>query len=356
MKLKRLFYLAACIGLFLMILASGCAEPEPETIKVEPQEEEVLQEPVAEIETPALVEPQIEPEVAEPGVNMLLNLTPGDITTYEVKTVDTQEVKWEGSVPESPSFEDGRNYTRSQIKFTQEIISLDADGSATAKITIDSLKFRSILKNKTIINFDSTKMAAGNILANLIGNSYTISITPDGKMTSINTFGALKGLGGESSQAQAARNLLKSEVIRKRHALVPLPDMNQNPVQLEGEWSETKTHSFGSMGSNSFEKIYTFEDIEERQGKKVALVFMGAIPSAEAGDTANQAQQSMTQIFDTQETYEGQLRFDLDEGKVEEYSEKLDIQWTVIMPVSGQGDPPVLKMSAIRSYDLKKIN
>jgi hypothetical protein len=52
------------------------------------------------------------------------------------------------------------------------------------------------------------------------------------------------------------------------------------------------------------------------------------------------------------------LRFDLDNGKVSEYSEKLDVNWVSAMPQRDQqkGSPVILKMNASRSYELKKID
>jgi hypothetical protein len=64
----------------------------------------------------------------------------------------------------------------------------------------------------------------------------------------------------------------------------------------------------------------------------------------------------MVDMFDTQEKYTGQLSFDSDNGRAEGYSEKLEIQWIAVMPARERGDPPVLKMSASRSYDLEKID
>jgi hypothetical protein len=355
---KALLSILACMCLFLFILTPGCGEPKPEAVKVAPEAEEPIVESIeVEAEAPAEPEKPVQPAVS--GANLFLTFAPGDVTTYQVKTTDTQEVKWEGTVPKGPNFEDGRNYNKTEITFTQKILDVDANGVATANIKIDKLKFHSIVRNRTTINFDSTKTAAGNLLANLIGKSYTISIAPNGEVVIIDTKKALTGFGGPSRAAKAAQELLNPNVIKRRHALLVLPDADQNPIQLEEQWSGTKTYSFGLMGSNAYERIYTLEDIEEKVDGKVAVVSMEAVPSTEfsEGQTTGQAQ-GMSQMFDTQETYTGQLRFDLDNGRLEEYSEKLDVQWVAVMPLGNQqkGEPSVLKMSAARSYDLKKID
>ncbi|MHC4265284.1 MAG: hypothetical protein ACYSUK_05040 [Planctomycetota bacterium] len=352
MKLKRLFCFTARICLFFLFLISGCGEPEPEVVKLAPEPEKPL---VETIEAEVIAEPEILVPPAEPGVNLALQFTAGDVTTYEIETIDAQEVNWKGSVPRTSSFKNGRNYHKVQMTFTQKILSVDDNGIAKARITIDKLRDFSIVKNKTAINFDSSKKDEDSILSKLIGRSYTISITPAGKVSSINSKKARVGLTEFTYEAKVANDLLKPDAIKRRHALLRLPNTDLNPVQPQGQWSNTKTHSFGLMGSSAFERIYTLEDIEGNEDGKLAVASMEAIPSAEAGE---ERPGGMSGMFDTQETYAGQLIFDSDNSKVKEYSEKLDVQWTAVMPAKNQqkGSPPVLKMSASRSYDLKKVD
>jgi hypothetical protein len=352
MKLKRLFCFTACICLLSLILISGCGEPEPEAVKLAPEPEQPLEETI-EVEVEAPAEPEIPVPTAEPGVDLALQFNVGDVTSYQVKIIDTQEVKWEGSVPGTSKFQDGRNNLRIQVKFTQEILEVDDKSTAIARITIDDLKYRSIIKNETVINFDSSDTAPGSVLSNLIGKSYTISMKPNGVVGVIDNKGVVEGFFGSTKILKAARDFVKEDAIKKRHSLLLLPDEDKNPLQTEDKWSNTIIYPFGMMGSNAYERIYTFEDIEENNDGKRALVYMEAIPSAETGEAAQTG--GMADMFDAQETYTGQLSFDLDNGRVEEYSEKLGIQWIAVMPGRETGDPPVLKMSAGRSYVLEKI-
>ncbi|MHC4131003.1 MAG: hypothetical protein ACYSSP_05795 [Planctomycetota bacterium] len=353
MKLKRLFCFTVCFCLLSLILISGCGEAEPKAVKLAPETEKPAEE-IAEAELEVPAEPQIQEQPVESGVNLSLKFSPRDIATYQVKTIDIQEVKWEGSVPKNSKFTDGQNYRIIIITFRQKILNVDENGVAKARITIDKLEFRHVVKNETKIVFDSTKDSTEKFLGGLIDRSYTISITPNGEAEVIDTKKARSGLGGPSLTAQAALGLLEPNAIKRRHSLLLLPDPNQNPVTPQEQWSKNETYSFGLMGSNSYEKIYTFKGVEEKDDEKAALVSMEAIPGA--GEAAQSS--GMTDMFNSEEKYAGWLSFDLDRGNVKDYSEKLTVQWVSLMPTSNkqQAEPAVLRMSAGRSYDLKRID
>jgi hypothetical protein len=355
MNLKSIFRSIAYIFFFSIIFVSGCGETEPKAVTVTPELEKPAEEIVeAEVEVPN--EPQIHQQPVESGANLALRFSPGDINTYFVRTVDTQEVKWEGSVPKNSNFENGQNYNKVEMRFTQEIIGVGENGAALAKITIKGLKYQSMVRNRKILDYDSTNRATGNAMDFLIGRSYKITISPNGNVDVIDTSKLLGDLSKKSLRFELGKNLIKPDVIKKRHGLLILPDAGQNPIEKGGQWSQTKTFSFGLMGSNAYERKYTLKDIQQKEGAKIGTVSMKAIPSAEI-QTPSQAQ-GMAEMFDTQELYVGELNFDLDKGKVKDYVERLNIQWTAVMPTSNrqQGQPPVLKMSADRSYFLQKVN
>ncbi|MHC5073662.1 MAG: hypothetical protein ACYTFE_02415 [Planctomycetota bacterium] len=355
MMRNRLFWVVVCICSLLVFFVCGCGEPKQETVKVAPEPIEPEVEIVEEEPAPPIIEPQEPPEPVESGANLVLRFSPGDITTYFVRTVDTQQVKWEGSVPENSNFKDGQNNNKVEMRFTQEIIGVDESG-ALAKITIKGLKYQSMVRNRKIVDYDSTNRATGNVMDFLIGRSYTITISPNGDVDVIDTSELLADLSEKSLRFRLGNNLIKPDVIKRRHGLLILPDVDQNPIEKDGQWSQTKTFSFGLMGTNAYERKYTLKDIQQEEGAKIGTVSMKAIPSAEI-QTPNQAQ-GMAEMFDTQELYVGELKFDLDEGNVKEYVERLNIQWTAVMPTSNrqQEQPPVLKMGADRSYYLQKVD
>jgi len=365
MNSKRFRCLTICISLFLLIVISGCGreKPEPPTITLQAQKPVTEPEPARpeaeiaeEVQQTESIAPQERAEPDESGANLALQFTTGDVTTYHVAITDTQEVKWEGSVPDNSKFKDGKNYNKVEMKFRQEIIDVNANGDALASITIEGLKYQSIVRDETIINYDSTNPRSIKVLNYLIGRSYTIKIHPNGNVDVVDTSKMLTGLRKSPLSVELGKDLMKQDNIQRRHGLLILPDADQNPIRNEEQWSQTNTYSFGLMGTSVYEREYTLKDIEEQDGVRVALVLMEGIPSAEIENPSRAV--GMAQMFDTQEKYAGQLKFDLDNGNVEEYVERLNVQWVAIMPANNQDKkpPPVLKMIADRSYYLKKID
>jgi hypothetical protein len=65
-------------------------------------------------------------------------------------------------------------------------------------------------------------------------------------------------------------------------------------------------------------------------------------------------------MFENTETYTGELKVDLNAGKVEKCLEILESEWIAVEPTVGQKDgekePAVLTMTAMRLYSLEKID
>jgi hypothetical protein len=71
-----------------------------------------------------------------------------------------------------------------------------------------------------------------------------------------------------------------------------------------------------------------------------------------------QAVNPLMGMFDSMETYEGGLRFDLNAGQLREYSERLEAEWVTVDPAAvqrGDANPAVLRMSAVESYKLERV-
>jgi len=97
----------------------------------------------------------------------------------------------------------------------------------------------------------------------------------------------------------------------------------------------------------------------EKAGKQMAVVEMKAIPGASAEQRQQeQASSALSKMFDSTEKYTGRLELDLASGKIARYSENLQIDWLVVNPEAKNDgkEPSALKMIAIISYDLEKIN
>ena len=88
---------------------------------------------------------------------------------------------------------------------------------------------------------------------------------------------------------------------------------------------------------------------------------MKAIPSSEIAEQLHKEEgaSAVSKLFENTEEYSGQLQMDLTGGKVEKYYEQLQSQWVAVDPSVEQEDdkePAALKMIAIRTYSLEKID
>ncbi len=329
-------YLASVVVCSLL-LAAGCAPPGEEVAK-----------PKVEIEKQTPKVP------AEKSAIIALKFNPKDSTTYKVITRAERNIKWEGDLPEEPTFKGGRNYNRHEMTFTQEIQSVDDRGNAIAKITIDGLKYLSIVKDDAAYKFDSAKPKDPNHpLAKLIGQSYTIKIAPTGEVIEvIDTKEAeMAARGGTTIPATALRRL-RPEVIKERHGNLILPDAEKNQLHIGDNWSNKRSFDFGMLGSESYEKIYTLNQIKNQDNRQIAVVEMDAIPASE---TPEEQSAKFLKRSDNTKTYTGELEIDLTAGKVRKYREKLQQEWTVDFSSSEQ-EPVILTMSATRFYSLEKVD
>jgi hypothetical protein len=309
--------------------------------------------------------PEVKPEKKKPKAaakdvaNMELKFSPGDSTTYRVITEAERSLKWEGNVPDEPTFKGGRNYDRLEMTFSQEIQSVNDMGNAIAKITVKELKSSSISKDSLAFEFDSLKPKDPNHpLAKLIGQSYTIKITPTGKIIEVaDTKKAELAVSSGSAPPRVALRLLQPEIISERHGTLILPDANKNQLHIGDNWSNTKTFFFGMMGSESYEKIYTLKAIKDQDNRRLAFIEMNAIP---ASKTSKEQVADYFKDSDSNKIYTGELKLDLTTGKIDKYSEKQQSEWITVFPSTeqktGKEGPAVLTMSDIRIYNLEKID
>ena len=324
-----------------LLLAAGCAPAGKEATKPEVK-----------------VEKQISKAKTGKVATIALKFSPQDSTTYRVIIEAERGIKWEGSVPEEPTFKGGRNYDRREMTFSQEIQSIDDKGNAIAKITIKEIKYSSVVKDSSVFEFDTSKPKDPNHpLAMLIGQSYTIKIAPTGEVIGvIDTKEAETAARKGSVIPSTALKLLNPETIKERHGALLLPATDKNQLHIGGNWSNTRTFSFGMMGSESYEKIYTLNNIKNQDNRQVAIIEMNAIPASE---TPKEQATKFSKRSDKTKTYTGELELDLTAGKVKKYLEKLQQEWITDFPSDEQKTaqgPVILTMSATRLYSIEKID
>ncbi len=298
---------------------------------------------------------------AQPA-KLALKFTPDDLTTYKVITEMDKSVKWEGPLPEKPfEFRGGSTGNRVEVTFTQRIQSVDDKGNAVAQITVKGLKYLGKVKDNVVLDFDSSREKdANNPLFKLIGQSYTIEVSPAGQVLKvIDVSDAQAAVGGSSSANKTASVLLSPDVIKERHTIPGLPAADKNRLRTGDNWSSIKAFSFDMMGSKSYEKIYTLKEIKKVNNQQIAVAEMKAIPSSEMAEELHKEQVSgaFTKMFDNTEAYSGKLALDLTAGKVQEYFEKFRTEWVMVDPRPDPNkEPAALKMAATRLYSIEKID
>ena len=292
-----------------------------------------------------------------------LKFTPGDSANYKLIMENEDSVAFEGSIAESSRFKSGGNCTKTEMTFNRQIQSVDNNSNAVVKITVRDLKYSSVRDGNTLLDFDSAKEKdRDNPFAKLIGQSYTIEIAPDGQVKRvIDTEQALAAVRGSEPANKAASRLLTPDTIEKIHGTLVLPEAGKGRLQPGQSWSNVKAFDYRMLGSGSYEKIYTVKEIKKQGDQRIAVVQMNAVPSsADANDLRKErATRAFSDMFDTTQTYTGRLELDLNSGKVQKYSEKLQSQWLMVDPEAeqkGDEEPSAVKMGVVRSYSLERAD
>jgi hypothetical protein len=289
------------------------------------------------------------------GASATLKFTQGQSQTYLSVVENQRGIDYQG-MEDKKSFKDSTNQSYIEMTFDQMIEGVDENGIATAKITINKLKYKSIYKNDTIIDFDSAK-DKDQPLAKLLGKSYTIQINPQGKVVKVLDTKLVRAAVKQMPDRKAAVALFEKEIVENRHNIPALPDQ---PVKLKNgqTWNSKKTHSFNMMGSKTFDRIYTLDKIEKTDSDKVATITMQGIPAADDPKEAGE-QNFMAKLFDNKINYTGNTTFNLTTGQLDSFSEELSSEWVAVDPAAvaqGSAKPDSLMMTASLKTSLKRID
>jgi hypothetical protein len=339
MSSTKMCRLAMNVAICLLLVIAGCAGPSKKAEQT-----------------------KIEPVQQESPVELALKFTPQESTTYRLARENDRSVIWEGPVESKPKgFTGGHTGNRMEMTFTQKIRSVGDKGNAVAEITIAALKYVTRVKDNITLDFDSSRQEdMDNPLGKLIGQSYTVELTPSGDVTRVIDAGdALAAVKGSSSGHKLATNLLSEDAIKDRHGISALPDANENPLSIGESWSSIKSFSFDLMGAKSYEKIYTLEEVRDIRNHQVAIATMNAVPSAEEAKELHkeQATSPFSQMFDNTERFTGELKLDLTDGNVMECREEMLIEWFIVDPNPDDDErPAALRMTAGRLASLERID
>ncbi|MHC4586650.1 MAG: hypothetical protein ACYS3N_19140 [Planctomycetota bacterium] len=331
---------AALAVICVMLMALGCADQAEDTIQTE-----------------------LKPQEQKPTAQSGLKSAPAGRATYKVTTDSERGVIWEGPLKNKPkSFVGGHSGNKIEMTFTRQTQSVDDEGSSVVKITINALKYLARIRDKIVLDFDSSRETGlDNPLNKLIGQSYTIELTASGQVSNvIDANDARAAVAGSSISSARASQLLSTQAITVQHSIPALPAGDNMQLILGKTWSDIKTFSFGPMGSKSFERIYEIKEINESDGRQIAIAQMNAVPSAAKAKELYKEQStgSLSAMFDNTETYTGELRLDLTSGQIEKYIEEFRSDWITVDPTATkqEKEPNMLRMSATRIHRIERID
>ena len=286
-------------------------------------------------------------------------------TTYKSTIENFRIITIEGpSVEKIKNFKGGRAGSKIEMVFSQQIESVDEAGNSLANITIKQLKFHSKSINKPGVEFDSTiQQEQNHALAKLVGTTYKITLSPQGKVIDvIDTSQAKSAIQGIATGQRLASYLLQPEQITVRHSIAAFPGEKKILSEPKGKWSSIKSFNLGMLGTKSYERIYALKEIDKTADGQIATIEMNGVPSSKMEQGVEESISLMGPFgkgIDSVETYTGQLVINLDNGKVEKYSENLDAKWVIIVNSSKETsqaqEPDVWTMKFINTINLESL-
>ena len=294
-----------------------------------------------------------------PSANLSLQFNPQSSSAYEVTTEVTKDFKFEQ--PTMDKLREEQTKTFIQMNFTQTVDAVDDKGIATATVTIDALKVTMTNKNEQKLAYDSAKPEdKTNPLTPLIGQRYTVQISPEGKVVSFDSAAAQK-IVTAGFEAKLAERLLSEDGIRERHEIPALWGAGKGGATVKKTWTEVVPSPPGLLAPKTYQKTYTLTGVETRDGQQVAVVDMKATESAEPAKEQKSSAAGMgmfAKMFDSEDVYTGTLLLGLAGGDVMEYGETLVSTYTAQeMPENAAPDkgPDTLTMRFTNRISMKKL-
>lgn len=290
-----------------------------------------------------------------PSAELSLKFSPEQTTTYKATTETVKVFRFEQ--PNLDKLKEEQTKTLVEMVFTQTIESVDKDGNAVAKIMIDDIKIDIVNKNESQLSFDSQSEESKDApMAKLLGQSYTIQITPEGQVKPLDTKAAASAVTAPYEK-KIAKSLFDSKAIVARHQTTALPK-DRALLSVDDTWSEVVPSPPGLLAPKSYEKVYTLTAVNG----SVATIDMAAGESAKTAEGMSQAAGSMgifAKMFDNKDDYTGNLKINLATGEVIASAETLTSVYTAQeMPENGDPDkgPDTLTMQFINRILLEKQN
>lgn len=292
---------------------------------------------------------------------MSLNLKPGDATTYKVTTETIKDFKFEQPSMEPPKVKEDQTKTLAVVTFDQKVDAVDPKAGAIATITIKGIEY--IVTDKNSVKFDFNSAREEDMkkpFAQLIGKSYKINLGRDGKVSVLDAAEARK-ISDAGYDGKLAQAFLADERIVERHQIMAMPEGDPITVTSGKGWNKVVPSPAGLLAPKNYEKTYTLEKVEGGKDNPVVFVKMVGKESKEPVKEGTKTMDSMgpfAKMFDTQESYEGQLVLETGTGTVRKYQEKLVVTYLASeAPADQKPDkgPDTLTMRFTYNFDLAKV-
>ncbi|MBC8379556.1 MAG: hypothetical protein H8E62_10315 [Planctomycetes bacterium] len=286
-----------------------------------------------------------------PSTNLSLNFSPEDTASYKSVSEVVKDFRFEQ--PNIGKLREEQTKNTVEMNFTQAIESVDADGNATANITIDSLAVNIINKNETRLAFDSSKDSSSS-LAKLIGQSYKIQITPAGDVTVLDAANALAAIPS-GYENKIAAGILSNDSIIQRHQVPALPKEASSNLSVGKSWSQVVASPPGLLAPKSYKKTYTLSGISGN----ITTVSMVATEDSEPVKGAAAGMGMFAKMFDNEDNYKGSMTLNQETGALISSEETL-VSTYLAQEMSEKGDPAkgpdTLTMQFTHKIKIEKLN
>ena len=339
--LRKVLIVNFAIAFVFTLVSCGPRKPEKPT-GVEPSKPEI------KVTQPPEIKGTKPPEVSVPKeVVLLLKFTKGQSDTYKSIMETQRSGTFTGAITIDVQFKNATSGTRAEMIFQQQIEDVDSAQNATIKVTVKSLKYLSKTKDVITLDFDSSDTnKSSNPLIRLIGQSYTITMSPRGEVKGVNAGPDIRQAAAGNT---AAITLISENIIRKRHQIPPIVDSNSRSLKLADKWSAVQSLSISPLPA-TIEKFYTLRSIEQKNGARTAIVDITAIPATVQEGVSITS--PLTKMFDSSNSITGLMELDLDGGKIKLYSEKTVSESTV----ADTKTDSTVKMTAMELTSLEKLD
>ncbi len=292
---------------------------------------------------------------------MTLNLKAGEMATYKVMTETIKDFKFEQPSMEPPKVKEDQTKTLAVVTYDQKVDAVDPKAGAIATITIKAIEY--IVTDKNSVKFDFNSARPEDLqkpFAQLIGKSYKITLGRDGKVSVLDAAEARK-ISDAGYEGKLAQAFLSDERIVERHQIVAMPEGDSVTMASGKSWTKVVQSPAGLLAPKNYEKVYTLDKVEGGKDNPVAVVKMIGKESKEPVKDGSKAMDTMgpfAKMFDTQESYEGQLVLETGTGIVRKYQEKLVVTYLASeAPADQKPDkgPDTLTMRFTYNFDLAKV-